>query len=66
MSMSKRDFEMIADALRRTKPPSSHDEQVLVQWGDDVLAIASVLRISNPRFDRARFLKACGYGEDGK
>ena len=57
--MSKKDYELIARVLRsRVGYFTSRD-------GQDALAIvardfASELQTTNPRFDRARFLQACG------
>lgn len=52
--MTKQDFELIADIVRHW----------LVDYPDrqkaTANAFADVLQRTNPRFDRARFLKACG------
>lgn len=33
------------------------------QWGTTTLAIVEWLATTNPRFDRARFIAACGMGQ---
>lgn len=56
--MTKSDFERVARALRgsfATGAPTCAQ-----QWQNDVQAIASAFSESNPRFDKARFLLACG------
>ena len=50
--MTKKDFELIASALRRLGAGHA--------WKDTCLAMADALANTNPRFDRARFLAACG------
>ena len=51
---SKRHYEFVARVLRdsRTPFPSTCPE-----------SFADAFAVDNPRFDRARFLKACGVGE---
>lgn len=57
MPMSKKQYELLANALAKSKPPSvgnetsAHDEQ----WAKDVDAIADALGDDNPRFDKERF-----------
>ncbi len=56
------DVQAIASALNQL-PTTIGDTMVRErrqQWQNDVQAIASALSESNPRFDRARFLLACG------
>lgn len=55
--MNKKDFEMLARELAKvTAMDAPHS------YGGTIAAqnIASALVHTNPRFDRARFLKACG------
>lgn len=57
--MTRKDYELIAAAIKATKPPSHHqaaDQQH--EWTASTLADA--LGRDNPRFDRERFIKACG------
>lgn len=61
--MTRKDYELIAAAVResvtaRGAPP---DAYVAVAYLAHVLAAS--LRADNPRFDKARFLKACGVAE---
>lgn len=58
--MTVKDFELIARVLNvYTSNPA-----VLKQWRDASSSIAETfadeLALTNPRFDRARFLRACG------
>lgn len=62
--MTKQDFELIASHIRESwidnEGPSAAPHK---QWrGVESVAyrLASALERTNPRFDRARFLRACG------
>lgn len=55
MPMSKKDYELIANAI------SSVDKRLNADpLGDAAIAIADVMAEDNPRFDRDKFLAACG------
>jgi hypothetical protein len=56
MSMSKKDFIALADALRTEKPGENWDPNKRVQWELDVKAVANVCARANPRFNRKRWL----------
>lgn len=62
--MTRKHFESLADALKRTKPSQ---EDILMQrgeynqWKDCVRAVASACLEHNGRFDRDTFYRACGY-----
>lgn len=58
--MSRKHFESLAAALRNRKPEAHWDPNKRVQWVHDCEAIADACQASNPRFDRGRFLAACG------
>ena len=58
--MTKKDYIAFADALKRERPADHWDANKHVQWNLDVRAIAAVLARDNARFDRERFLTACG------
>ena len=59
--MTRKDFELIAAALKaaRTIYPVERAD-ALQQSEDDAFAIANALAQDNLRFDRSRFLIACG------
>lgn len=59
--MTRKDYVLLAQALKQCKTDFSnrnldHD----AQHKADCNYIAAALAAENPRFDRARFLKACG------
>lgn len=58
--MTKKDYELIARALKSTHQTVNVPTRVAQQWANDVCAIADALAQDNPRFDRERFLAACG------
>jgi hypothetical protein len=51
--MTRRDFELIADAVRRANNGGPEAERVAA-------SLAAALATRNPFFDRARFMTACG------
>ncbi len=58
--MSRKDFELIAEAFRNTRPVNdAYDPEMWEQWKMDVNNIALALRHTNPRFDRTIFIAAC-------
>lgn len=66
--MTRKDFELIAAALRASRPIPKHEPYALDHYeliardtySNAANALADALRSTNPRFDRARFLSACG------
>jgi hypothetical protein len=58
--VTKKDYVKIALAFLSEKPGKNWNPNKLVQWELDLKAITNVLASDNPRFDRARFYKACG------
>jgi len=59
--MTRKDFEAIAATLLQTKPLHAEGKNgIALQWRTTVSAFADMCSGQNPRFDRARFLKACG------
>jgi len=57
--MTKKDFELIAAALANERTPFmvGHHKYAI----DNIaLTLVDALATTNPRFDRARFLAACG------
>jgi len=60
MSLSKKDYELLAKALHGCKPSSGVAQEI--QWDICVNAIAYALLEDNDRFNCTRFLSAClGY-----
>ena len=55
--MTKNDFELVADVIKSMPgfAPSLRDQKASCAQ-----AFAARLTLINPRFDRERFLKACG------
>ena len=62
--MTRKDFIAIANALRESRPTLDRSVKdargFYAQHLNDCILICDVLSHDNPRFDRARFLKACG------
>lgn len=64
--MTRKDFEGIARVLEYTKPDdliepvNPLDDPMMDVWENVVNRMAAYLATTNPAFDRARFLKACG------
>jgi len=63
--MAKKHSKALASALRDCKPVATGNDDTLRhairQWRDDVQAVASVCASDNPKFEKDRFLDACGY-----
>lgn len=57
--MTSREYQKFADALKATMPPVLATAARL-QWLEDLQVIADVCANDNSRFDRNRFLAACG------
>ncbi len=59
--LTKKYYEMVAGALHdaHTRFPEVRPDAAQ-QSEDDAHALADVFERDNPKFDRARFLKACG------
>ena len=58
--MSRKDYELIAEAFRDTRPmDNASDPNLWSQWRTDVMHISRALRSTNPRFDQNRFVAAC-------
>lgn len=58
--MTKKDFQAIANAISErldTQHPTTEAASMIRGIARD---LANVCQRNNPRFDRARFLKACG------
>lgn len=59
--MSKKDFELIARSLKACV--ELYDEGENITPAFVARDLAHRLAATNPRFDRARFLRACGVAE---
>lgn len=57
--MTRKDFELIAGALLAAKNLGD-DNEGAVPFGEICQILADSLATTNPRFDRVRFLRACG------
>lgn len=73
MSMTKKDYELVAKALNTAKPlPYSEQtnqyitpKQVTLitdSWFTTCQTVANTLQDANVKFDRIKFIKACIYG----
>ena len=62
--MTRKDYELIAAALAATNQHKATDDDYREGWFAAASSVAHRLADSlasdNPRFDRARFLAACG------
>lgn len=58
------EFELVAEALHRTKPDKEEYQYASkrTQWNIDVNAIARNLESKYPRFDYQRFVDRCTHG----
>lgn len=63
--MTRVDFRLIAEAVKASYTPARTEIGRLHNAGvrDTALSLADALRSTNPRFDRAKFLTACGVEE---
>ena len=57
--MTRKDFQLIADAMREAFPGREISD-AYVTWATACHKLANGLETTNPRFDRSRFLAACG------
>ena len=62
MSMSRKDFQAIAQELKENCPQGEVTDilpHTRAQWQSDVLAVARALSRLNPNFNHSRFCEAC-------
>ncbi len=57
--MTRKDYIVLAEALRSTKPSVTSSWQHDEQWELDVVAIAEALKRDNPRMNYDKFFTAC-------
>ncbi|MCU1271133.1 MAG: hypothetical protein JWN74_2427 [Acidobacteriaceae bacterium] len=68
--MTRKHFRQIADALRYMRKIEIDDVEMsatgvrVVKFSSVVDALAGILAESNPRFNRDKFLEACGIGAE--
>jgi hypothetical protein len=58
--LTKKSYELIARSLNDSRPIQSMPRVAHAQHWNDCTFLALALAADNPKFDRARFLKACG------
>jgi hypothetical protein len=65
--MTKKDYTLIAYTIQQVRKSYAADRDPnLFRCCDDMSrAFASILANDNPRFDRGRFMDACGFGAKG-
>jgi hypothetical protein len=56
--MTRKDYELIAEALASTRYDNNSSIAEAEQWRRDLEAVASALAEDNPRFDKDRFIAA--------
>lgn len=66
MSMTRKHFEMIAGSLKEATEYSVYKNSAEARSTHALMCneLALDFKMVNPRFDRERFLKACGLGEE--
>lgn len=68
--MTRKDYVLITNCMNHCKPTRPDEgldyeaefrfDGAVMQWKNDCNALADILARDNERFDRARFLNACG------
>lgn len=58
--MTRKDFELIAEAMRWSLTHGTGQQHAVEQHRLAVQNLANSLRSTNPRFDVQRFVAACG------
>lgn len=64
--MTRKDYIILARVLKKSKP-DFHPQlrgALIDGWARICKEISAALDVDNPRFDRARFLQACGVEEE--
>lgn len=60
MSMTRTDFKAIADVIRTYKLRHQYDDYLGL-----VLDLCPYFKKANPTFDKGKFLRDCGYYQEG-
>ena len=58
--MTRKDYQLIADTFAKFGKIRDLDQSINWSGADLARNLADALQADNPRFDRARFLDACG------
>lgn len=58
--MTRNDYELIARALNKARPEDTAPRTAVAYYDRGCREVADMLAGTNARFDRARFLAACG------
>lgn len=62
--MTQKDFDLIANLLRDSRPVYKDDVNHIDQWKTTVSRCAMGLKRAYPYFDIEKFAKVCGYTQD--
>ena len=57
--MTRKDYQLIADALNANKPHELATEIEKSRWAGILYDLGQALKSDNPRFDYGRFREAC-------
>ena len=57
--MTRKDYNLIAEAIELARSEATEPQRDAIYWAAN--RIANALRRNNPRFERARFMEACGF-----
>lgn len=55
--MTRKDYVAVAEKIRARAEEYTYVPDLIIEFAND---IADVFKADNPRFDRGRFLSACG------
>jgi hypothetical protein len=58
--MTRKDYQLLAESILTARKVQSDIGEMYISVAHLVNTLATDLEIDNPRFDRARFLTACG------
>lgn len=58
--MTRKDYVLIAEAVKETTFLADGSQDYKMALAEVAMELANALSRDNPRFDRGRFLRACG------